>query len=119
MVTKQQIQTNSCVKGRDKKRGNIQCEISLKSFQSDILNLVIEFIEPSKNEWLLNANIAPPPNSKIKILKFDDIWVIVTIIGNEDELLVCPLDDGFQVSHYNSRYSANRKDVQYQFEAYG
>ena len=119
MVSKDQLLANSCVKGRDRKQGNILCEISLESIPSDILNLVVELIEPKHHEWLNNTHIAQPPNAKVKVLEFENLWVVVTIIGNEDELLIRPLEDGFQVSHFNSRFSANRKDVEYSYEAYG
>ena len=52
-------------------------------------------------------------------LEFGNILIVVTVLINSNDLLVKPLHDGFQVFHQNSRFSLNRKDVKYSFEAYG
>jgi len=119
MIMTKAIHDNSCVKARDRKRGNYLGQVSLAQINNETINIVIEFLDIDKREWLNNSGIAPPECSISHIIKFDKVLVIVTLLVTENELLVKPQQDGFAVSHQNSRFSLNQKNVEYSYEAYG
>ena len=52
-------------------------------------------------------------------LPLGHIEAVLTILGQDSDLLVRTLADGFNVSHFNDRFTANAKGVTYTVEAYG
>ena len=119
MVLKDQLLNNPCVRNRDRKPADILVEVSIRDLPSPTLNIVLELIEPEQFNLLGNPDVAPPHNAVVHVLKLNNPWVVVTILGHEENLLVRPQDNGFVVSHYNTRYSANLPGVEYNYEAYG
>ncbi len=119
MVERNAIKNNSCLKGRDRKQGNQIGLVSLKEIQSNIFNIVVEFVESKDRAWMNTLEVAPPPGAICKAFEFGRVMAIVTLLVREDELLIRPLNDGFKVFHHNTRFSLNQKDVQYSYEAYG
>lgn len=119
MALKDQLLNNPCVRNKDRKPADILVEVSIRDLPSPTLNIVLELIEPEQFNLLGNPDVAPPHNAVVHVLKLNNPWVVVTILGHEEDLLVRPQDDGFVVSHYNTRYSANLPGVEYNFEAYG
>ena len=119
MVMTESIRENSCVKARDRKSGNFIGLVSLADVNSEVVNIVIEFLDTNKREWLENTDIAPPKSSISHAIEFGNILIVITVLIIDNELLIKPLHDGFQVFHQNTRFSLNRKDVEYSYEAYG
>jgi hypothetical protein len=118
MIERNAIIDNSCLKSRDRKQGNLIWFVSLKQIQSNVFNIVVEFVESKERAWLDNPEVAPPSGAIFEAFEFNRVMAIVTLLVREDELLVRPLNDGFKVFHHNTRFSLNQKGVQYSYEAY-
>lgn len=119
MVRVDDIPNNSCLKARDKRSPNVVDFLSVSRANGPIVNLVLELIEPDHLEWLNVPGVEPPPNSVEYRIDFELVIAVVTAITDQNELLVWPKDDGFGVSHRNSRFSLNQSGVSYTYEAYG
>lgn len=101
---------------KQKHINNTLLEIDFSRFPSDVINLVLEIIEPEK-ELQINEDTKFPDNAVHTIRKQLNPWIIFTILGHENNLLVIPNDNGFTVKHYNKRFTVNDKDGQYFSEA--
>ena len=119
MITKESIGGKPVVRDRDFRRGTVIYEVNLDLFPSITVNLVVEFIEPNKENLLQLPNIAPPLNAKVYLIKEIEPWIVLTILGHDENLLIKPNADGFFVRHINTRYSTNQSGVNYTYEAYG
>jgi hypothetical protein len=119
MVSKDRINNNQPLKGRDRKIGNLISEVELISFEANNINLVVELLHEDMYKFLNRPGIQPPEGAVIQTFKLGNLIILITVLGHNNNLLIRPLEDGFQVSHYNSRYSANAPGVKYTYEAYG
>ena len=119
MIAKSELLKNPCLKERDRKKALTLQEVDLKAYPSEIINIVVEFLEPSKRELLTSEDVAPPPDATMLVIDSIQPWIVLTILGHEHNLLIKPSEDGFTVSHFNTRYSTNLPGVQYKYEAYG
>ncbi|MBI2595024.1 MAG: hypothetical protein HYW38_02085 [Candidatus Colwellbacteria bacterium] len=116
MIKKDRLSNNPPVKKSDFSASFI--ELSLDDYPSDTINIVLELIEPRLISLLKKLNLASPKDAEVQILKFQEPWVILTVLGHEHNLLLKPIADGFRASHFNSRYTTNAPGVQYSYEAY-
>lgn len=119
MILKSQLKSNPPLKETHRKKALAIQEVDLKVYPSDIMNIVVEFFEPGELLSLLSKDFPPPLNTTTFAIDCIEPWVVLTLFGHKDNLLIKPIEDGFSVSHFNNRYSTNRKGVKYQFEAYG
>ena len=115
-VTKDELRQNPPVKGRDRSPANILFHVALDDYPSATMNFVIELITPEDAGLLHVASVAPPKDATVYVLKLGSPWVVVTVLGHQHNLLIRPNKDGFTVSHFNSRYSANRAGIEYRYE---
>ena len=109
---------NPNLKRKDIKKGKV-FDIDIESYPDKNLNIVAELISPDFRRYMNSNAVSAPLDSDLIELRFGNVWVLLTILGHSHNLLVTPNDDGFHAKHYNSRFSANRKGVKYEFEAYG
>jgi hypothetical protein len=119
MLNREALDTNPGVEQRDLKKNIFIHELDLDMFPSRIINVVVELIEPEEEALLNVSSVAPPPEAKTVIIKDITPWIILTFLGHENNLLIKPEIGSFTVSHFNSRFSTNRKGVKYGFEVYG
>ncbi|MDD5401097.1 MAG: hypothetical protein PHQ93_07925 [Sulfurimonas sp.] len=103
-------------KAKQKHINKALLEIDIDRFPSNTFNLVIEIIEPFKN-LVINEDTQYPSDAIVSIRKEMDPWVIFTILGHDNNLLITPSSGGFTLNHFNKRYTANAKDKQYNYEA--
>lgn len=118
MVMKNELLKNPCLKERDRKRALTLQEIDLGAYPSETINIVVEFLEPSKRELITSEDIVPPPDAAILMIDSIQPWIVLTVLGHEHNLLIKPTENGFSVLHFNTRYSANLTGIKYRFEAY-
>ncbi|MEZ9440847.1 hypothetical protein [Vibrio atlanticus] len=93
-------------------------EIDLESFPSDQLNIVSELIEPEYEIPLPASEKCYPPEAVVEVFKYNKLWLILTILGHEHNLLIVPNGKTTTVNHYNERFTANNKGQSYSSEAY-
>ena len=91
----------------------------MEAYPSETINIVVEFLEPSKRELITSKDVAPPPDATMFVIDSIQPWIVLTILGHEHNLLIKPREKGFSVSHFNTRYSTNLLGVKYRYEAYG
>ena len=119
MILKSSLNKNPCLKSRDRKyQVN---EFDIDQFPSDTLNVVAELLEPNRYDLLDTEEMRAPVGAHVIEVTTSHPWVIVTILGHDHNLLVCPYSGEFKgvtCRHFNTRYSANRLGVSYSFEAY-
>lgn len=118
MIQKERLSGNPPLKPRDEKAGNVIAEVPLAAFPADTLNVVVELLYEGKREWLSRPDVQPPKGASVKLLELDRLLIVLTLLGEDGNLLVRPTPDGFTVSHNNTRYSANAPGVTYMWEAY-
>ena len=118
MIQKYAIASQPHLKPRDEKGRSRIYEVDLNAYPSDTLNLILELLHPDSEHLLDIKDLQPPPDADLAVLRDFMPWVVLTILGHNHNLLVRPADDGFVVSHYNERYSANRPGQKYRYEAY-
>lgn len=115
MIDKAILAKNPRVKDKHRNR-ELFVEIPMQNFPAQALNIVVELVESKLYHHLPE----PPENARVDRLEFEqEPLVVTTILGHQENLLVKPLEDGFSVSHYNARYTANADGVDYSVEAYG
>lgn len=117
VVRKSVIDNFPILKNRDKRENKIY-ELDLTKFPSDTLNFVVECIHP---EILVNipSEMNPPEKSEIIIINDWEPYVVITILGHENNQLIQIMNGTIRVRHINERYSASRKGVTYNWEAIG
>ncbi len=118
MVTKEQLARNPPVKPRDRRPGNIFATVSLAGMPAEAINLVVEVLHRDRQQLLETAGVQPPEYAILQCIELGDLIVVITVLGHDSNLLIRPTTDGFQASHYNDRYSANRPGMTYNVEAY-
>lgn len=118
MVSKNQLATSPPLNTKDQKPCNTVEMIPIDSLPAGSINLVVELLHRDLRHLLHRPEIQPPEHAILKYIKFDDLLIVVTVLGHESNLLIRPFDNGVQVIHYNDRYSANRPGATYSFEAY-
>lgn len=118
MVSKEQLARNPPLKARDRKPGNILVTVSIAGLPAGAINLVIELLHRDQRQLLEIREVQPPEYAILKCVELGDLLVVITVLGHDSNLLVRPTANGFQVCHYNDRYSANRPGMTYKFEAY-
>lgn len=116
MLTKDTIPLYPPIKESDFKKANI-FEIDIDRFPSDSLNILIEMIEQNKS-LVSNQDTKPPENAVVSIIKDFSPWIIISILGHDNNLLVKSEENGFVVNHINKRYSANVEGAEYLYESY-
>ena len=117
MLTKGSVSNNPSIKDHHFNKSIKIEEINLDDFPSDSINIVVEIIDPKLIDFLKIESLAPPSKAKTIIIKDIQPFIVLTVLGHEHNLLLKPLEDGFEVSHFNSRFSTNRKDVTYNYIA--
>ena len=117
MMSKGAVISNPCVKAKDIKPGNQLIPIPFEAFPSEVINIVIEFADPSSVGRLADPEFMPPPGAIVEVIDLDGISAVVTLIGHDNQLLIKPIPDGFEARHYNFRYSVNRPGEVYDVEA--
>lgn len=118
MINKDQLARNAPVKPKDRKAGSILATVPIAQMPSETINLFMELLHRDRRHWLKTPGIQPPECTVLLCLELDDLLVVITVFGHESNLLVRPTEEGFQVRHYNDRYSANQPGATYNFEAY-
>ncbi|OHB55784.1 MAG: hypothetical protein A2173_05840 [Planctomycetes bacterium RBG_13_44_8b] len=119
MILKSSLNKNPELKNKDRKYQVY--EVNVDQFPNNALNLIVELIEPNRLDLFNSEEMCPPQDACIIEIKTLRPWIIVTILGHEHNLLICPYDGEFQgmkLRHFNKRYSANRIGDTYSFEAY-
>lgn len=119
MTSKSELRVNPCLKEPNRRKALIVYEVDLNKYPSQIMNCVVEFLEPASVSLIKSKDLAPPPNADVIIIDSIEPWIVLTILGNEHNLLIKPSENGFVVSHLNDRYTLNAPGVEYTFEAYG
>lgn len=114
MFTKELL--SSFPKAKEKHINKKLLEIDFSRYPSDIINLVLEIIEPEK-ELAINEDTVSPLNAVTTIRKEIEPWLIFTILGHDDNLLIKPDGNGYIVNHFNKRFSANEKNKEYYGES--
>ena len=117
MLLKETVPGLPIIEERHHKKATKIEEINLDCFPSETINIVVEIIDPKLISYINYEHLAPP--SEGNTIKIKDIqpFIILTMLGHESNLLIKPNQTGFTVSHFNSRFSANRKDVKYRYDA--
>lgn len=117
MIDTAMFEKNPDFKDKDSKKALEIKEIKLDAFPSNIINIIIEFVKPISLNIIENI-FETPKDAKKLLIKSVKPHIILTILGHKQNLLIKPDTDGFQVSHYNNRFSTNVKGIDYKFEAY-
>jgi len=118
MIFKSELLKSPILKKRDRKKALTLQEVDLEVYPSEVINIVVEFLEPSKRELIASKDVAPPPDATMFVIESIQPWIVLTILGHKHNLLIEPQEDGFIVHHHNTRYSTNLPRTQYRYEAY-
>ena len=119
MVMRHLLVKNPPLKARDRKPGNVIEEIPILSLDTDSPNIVLELVDDKHRHLLNRPNLQPPPGASQHEARIGSLTVMLTVLGNEEHLLVKPIVNGVRVHHFNDRFTANAKGVTYEYEAYG
>jgi len=119
MILKSELLKSPVLAKRDRKKALTLKEIDLEVYPSEVINIVLEFLEPGKLELLESADVAPSLDATVIVIDTVQPWIVLTVLGHKHNLLIEPMEDGFTVHHFNTRYSTNLPGVQYQYEVYG
>ncbi len=110
MILKSSLNSSPKLKNRDSK--HLVYEIDINQFPSEALNLVVDILEPNRDDLLACDTMSPPHNAHIIKITTSKPWLIITILGHDHNLLISPYDNGqsqgVTCRHINDRYSANR-----------
>ncbi len=119
MIWKNLLLKSPVLTKRDGKKAVTLKEVDLEAYPSEIINIVVEFLEPSKLELLKSEDVVPPPDATVFVIDSIEPWIVLTALGHKHNLLIEPKGSIITVHHFNTRYSVNRRGAQNQFEAYG
>ena len=119
MIAKEKVETNPPLKASDRKKAARIIELVMGDYPSKTINIVTELISPDFKQFLNRTEVAAPPEAATEVLEFGNFSLILTVLGHDSNLLVRADKDSFYVSHFNSRFSANQKGVNYSWEALG
>ena len=119
MLLKSSLPSNPELKNRDHKH-NIEF-IDIDKYPSEALNIVVDLLEPGKQDLLESGGMSPPVDADIVQFVSNRLLIYVTILGHDHNLLISPYDGAFQgvtCRHINKRYSAIPPGKRCAFEAY-
>jgi hypothetical protein len=119
MLLKSSLPSNPELKNRDKKH-QIHF-VDIDKFPSAALNLVVDLLEPNRQELLAAGDMQPPVDAQIYEFTSSHLLIFVTILGHDHNLLISPYDGDFKgvtCRHINKRYSANPPGSLCELEAY-
>ena len=119
MFLKESITGYPCLKDRNIRKALKIIEVNLDNFPSKVLNIVVEIINPNNIDLLKLENLSPPTDAKTYVIDEVQPSIVITILGHDHNLLIKPQIGSFIVSHYNSRFSTNRKGVVFTYEVIG
>jgi len=119
MFIKELVDGYPCLKDRNINNAIKIVPINLNDYPSNTINMVVEMLNPEMKELLKLDHLAPPQDAKSIIIDGINPSIVITILGHDHNLLIKPKTGSFIVSHFNSRFSTNRKDVVYNYEAVG
>ena len=117
MIVKEKVKTNPPLKANDRKKADRIIEFVMGDYPSKTINIVTEMIAPDYIQFLNRTEVATPPEATTEVLEFGNLSLILTVLGHDSNLLIRADKDSFYVSHFNSRFSANQKGVNYSWEA--
>jgi hypothetical protein len=88
---------------------SILIEVEIEKFQSDFINIVLDMIHIDFYEkFLLNPESKYPNNADVYKRKLNSSVIIEAIfLGDMNNLLIVPKQNGFTVNHFNKRFTAN------------
>ena len=119
MVQKSALGQNPRLKNKDSKYQVY--EVDIDQFPSETLNIFAELLEQNRYDLIISESMRPPIDAHTIEVKSTRPWIIITILGHEHNLLVCPYDADFQgvtCRHFNKRYSASPPGGNMVIEAY-
>ncbi len=119
MLLKSSLPYGPELKNRDKKH-QIHF-VDIDKFPSEALNLVVDLLEPKRQDLLQAGDMQPPVDAQVIEITSSNPWLFVTILGHDHNLLISPYDGDFKgvtCRHFNKRYSANPPGTRCAFEAY-
>ena len=119
MLFKNSFPYNPELKAKDKKH-HLKF-VDIDCFPSEALNIVVDLIEVSQKNILQKESMQPPKDALVLEFISNTLMVLVTILGHDHNLLICPYDGDFKgvkCRHFNTRYSASPPGGQVDFEAY-
>ncbi|MFC1990986.1 hypothetical protein ACFLU9_02410, partial [Chloroflexota bacterium] len=119
MIAKKKVGTHPPLKARDRKKAARIIELVMGDYPSKTINIVIELASPDFKQYLNRTEVATPPEAVTEVLEFGNFSLILTVLGHDSNLLVRADKDNIYVSHFNSRFSANKDGVNYSWEALG
>jgi hypothetical protein len=118
MISKERVSNNPIVKNKDKRKAEI-FEVDLDYFPENTYNVIAELISEDFYPYLNNDEVSKPVDAVEIRIPFGRLSGILTFLGHDHNLIVRADEKNLRVSHFNSRFSANQKGVDYTFEAYG
>lgn len=118
MLLRERVSSLPPVRSRDRRTGNIVCDVPVEAFSSDTLNIVLELVDESSLPLLQTPELQPPVGALVRTMDLGGVTAVLTVLGEDSDLLVRAQPNGFTVSHRNARYTANAAGVTYTWEAY-
>ena len=103
---------------KDSDKKHVLYELDLTQFPSEYPNFVVECIHPEILE-VIPDEMNPPNNANVIIINDWEPYVVITILGHDENQLVQITNGNFSVHHFNERYSAKRKGITYRWVAIG
>ena len=97
MVQKGGLPQNPGLKGRDSRKGNIIAEVPVSSFSSSTLNIVIELVHHKQLRLLDDLGLGPPGSAIQFSLPLGNIKAVLTVLGEDSDLLVTISNSGFKL----------------------
>jgi hypothetical protein len=95
--------------------------VDIDKFPSEALNLVVDLLEPNRQELFQAGDMQPPVDAQVIKVTSSNPWLFVTILGHDHNLLISPYDGDFKgvtCRHFNKRYTANPPGTRCALEAY-
>ena len=94
-------------------------ELDIASYESNFINLILDMIHIKfYDNFLKNPEASYPNKAKVFTRKLNkNIIIELTILADNDNLIIEPLKSGFNAKHYNKRFTANAKGASYTYEA--
>lgn len=117
MLSKDVLKKLPKVKNRYFKR-NIIYQIDLDIFPLEFINIVVEIVNPNSIILTPYKEMIYPNKSINKIFDFGKVWLIITLLGHEENYLIKPEKQAFKVRHINKRFTANADGNNFIAEVY-
>lgn len=119
MLLKTACSNEPVLKNKDRKHQITFVDID--SFPSIALNIFVDLVETSHKSLLECEDMQPPPDAQLIEFQSNRLTIIVTLLGHDHNLIVCPYDGEFKgvtCKHYNRRYTASPPGGKIEYEAY-